>query len=241
MSSDGWNDAEQFGTVSRGVKWTPYSAENLATTNLKSRRSMRFSNMVQTPFTHQTTACQSEHPCHLLWTNKTLPRALWRSGRGTTESAPEKTKDGLCRLWHKTMSSANDAPRHLPSSPRMSGYLPPLSLLPNRCRVVRMPTARGALEQEGEDGDSHDDQEVVFDNLQSQDEAPAGDEEGEEGLEGPLSFVLDDCPFGPGVTTVLKSMTKGERCDAWLDPKYGPGEELSARTQKTRLISCKPE
>jgi len=71
---------------------------------------------------------------------------------------------------------------------------------------------------------------VVFDNLQSQNEDDhdqANDEEG--GLEAPLSFVLDDCPFGSGVMTVLKSMSKGEQCEAWLDPKHGPGEKGALR------------
>ncbi|CAM9398577.1 unnamed protein product, partial [Hapterophycus canaliculatus] len=94
-----------------------------------------------------------------------------------------------------------------------------------RCRVLRMPIAQGGLEGEEGDGNADGGEYVVFDNLQSQDEAPAS-EEGLEGLEGPLSFVLDDCPFGPGVTKVLKSMTRGERCDAWLDPKYGPVDHL---------------
>ncbi|CAB1105301.1 unnamed protein product [Ectocarpus sp. CCAP 1310/34] len=70
---------------------------------------------------------------------------------------------------------------------------------------------------------------VVFDNLQSQEEAPGSngdDDGGSDGLKGPLSFVLDDCPFGPGVMAVVKSMSKGEKCDAWLNPKHGPVDDL---------------
>lgn len=90
-----------------------------------------------------------------------------------------------------------------------------------RCRVIRMPIAQEPLKQNGDDEEVGDET-VLFDNLQSQDEDPASDDG--EGLKGPLSFVLDGCPFGPGVMTVLKSMSKGEECEAWLDPKHGPGE-----------------
>lgn len=73
---------------------------------------------------------------------------------------------------------------------------------------------------------------VVFDNLQSQDD-PVDDDEG---LKGPLDFVLDDCPFGSGVMSVVKSMCKGEKCEAWLDPKLGPGKTtpLTKRILYTR-------
>lgn len=64
-------------------------------------------------------------------------------------------------------------------------------------------------------------EELVFDNLQSQDDA--GDST--EGLKGPSEFVLDDGELGAGVIEVLKSMMKGEQCEAWLAPKYtGSGE-----------------
>lgn len=62
---------------------------------------------------------------------------------------------------------------------------------------------------------------VVFDNLQSQDDPVDKDE----ALEGPLDFVTDECPFGPGVMTVIMSMRKGEQCEALLDPSHTPGEE----------------
>lgn len=90
-----------------------------------------------------------------------------------------------------------------------------------------MPVAQELHEQNGEDEECGDET-VLFDNLQSQDEDPASDDG--EGLKGPLSFVLDDCPFGPGVMTVLKSMSRGEECEAWLDPKHGPGETMYALT-----------
>lgn len=85
-----------------------------------------------------------------------------------------------------------------------------------------MPITQEPLKQSGDDDEELGDETVLFDNLQTQDEDPAS-EDGE-GLNGPLSFVLDDCPFGPGVMTVLKSMSRGEQCEAWLDPKHGPGE-----------------
>eukprot|EP00752_Nemacystus_decipiens_P012006 g10645.t1 len=91
-----------------------------------------------------------------------------------------------------------------------------------RCRVIRMPIAQEPLKGSGDDEELGDET-VLFDNLQSQDEDPAS-EDGE-GLKGPLSFVLDDCPFGPGVMTVLKSMSTGEQCEAWLDPKHGPVDD----------------
>ena len=89
--------------------------------------------------------------------------------------------------------------------------------------IAQEPLKHGGDEEEEEEGLG--DETVLFDNLQSQDEDPA-DEDGD-GLKGPLSFVLDDCPFGPGVMNVLKSMTRGEQCEAWLDPKHGPGETTS--------------
>lgn len=64
------------------------------------------------------------------------------------------------------------------------------------------------------------DEEIVFNNLQSQDDPKDKNEE----LERPLSFVLDDCPFGPGFIAIAKSMCKGEMCRAWLGPMQGPGE-----------------
>lgn len=94
---------------------------------------------------------------------------------------------------------------------------------PIRCRVVRMPVGEEPLGRNGDDDEELQNEWVLFDNLQSQDEDPESDD-GDEGLKGPLSFVLDSCPFGPGVMTVLKSMSKGEECEAWLDPKHGPGE-----------------
>ncbi|CAM9390250.1 unnamed protein product [Ectocarpus sp. 4 AP-2014] len=97
-----------------------------------------------------------------------------------------------------------------------------------RCRVVRMPIAQDPAEQQQQQGDENGET-VVFDNLQSQEEAPGsnGDDDGvSDGLKGPLSFVLDDCPFGPGVMAVVKSMSKSEQCDAWLDPKHGPVDHL---------------
>lgn len=94
-----------------------------------------------------------------------------------------------------------------------------------------MPIEAKALEQQQGDGEELDEHAgvVIFDNLQSQDDASTSDEG--EGLEGPLSFVLDDCPFGPGVVAVLKSMSKGEQCEAWMDPKHGPGETAHIHTR----------
>ena len=43
-------------------------------------------------------------------------------------------------------------------------------------------------------------------------------------LEEPLTFVLDDCPFGPGIAEVVKSMRSGELCHAMLSHEYAPGE-----------------
>ena len=88
-----------------------------------------------------------------------------------------------------------------------------------------MPITQEPLEQQGH-GEESRGEVVVFDNLQSQDEDDQANDEGD-GLEAPLSFVLDDCPFGPGVMTVLKSMSRGEQCEAWLDPKHGPGEKIT--------------
>lgn len=63
-------------------------------------------------------------------------------------------------------------------------------------------------------------EEVIFDNLQSQDDP----EDGVGCLKGPVEFTLDDCELGRGVMQVIKSMSKGEVCEAWLDPDYAPGE-----------------
>lgn len=88
-----------------------------------------------------------------------------------------------------------------------------------------MPIAQEPRDQQ-EDGEKPGGETVVFDNLQSQEEDDHGQANDEgDGLEAPLTFVLDDCPFGPGVMTVLKSMSRGEQCEAWLDPKHGPGEK----------------
>lgn len=101
-----------------------------------------------------------------------------------------------------------------------------------------MPIEKETLEQQQqEDGEELGDGGIVlFNNLQDQDDDPASDEG--EGLQGPLSFVLDDCPFGPGLVTVLKSMSRGEQCEAWMDPKHGPGEtaHINARAW---LDECK--
>lgn len=97
-----------------------------------------------------------------------------------------------------------------------------------RCRVIRMPIAQERAEQQQQQQGDDNGETVVFDNLQSQEEAPGSNDDvegGSEGLEGPLSFVLDDCPFGPGVMAVVKSMSKGEQCEAWMDPKHGPGKK----------------
>lgn len=72
------------------------------------------------------------------------------------------------------------------------------------------------------------DETVVFDNLQSQDDV-AGDGGSSDALKGPLSFTVDDCPLGHGVTEIVRSMTMGEQCEAWLDPQYGPGEMGSGK------------
>ncbi len=101
-----------------------------------------------------------------------------------------------------------------------------------------MPISQEPRAQQG-DGDKPGGETVVFDNLQSQDDNDndQANDEGE-GLKAPLSFVLDDCPFGPGVMTVLKSMSRGEQCEAWLDPKHGPGEKgmLRRSLQPCRLL-----
>lgn len=90
-----------------------------------------------------------------------------------------------------------------------------------RCRVTRT-RATDDTSQPGEQGDKEpeDDELVLMDNLQSQDDP----EDHHQDLQKPLTFVLDDCPFGPGFLTVVKSMREGEVCEAWLDPMHGPGE-----------------
>lgn len=103
-----------------------------------------------------------------------------------------------------------------------------------------MPIAQEPAEQQQQGDDNGET--VVFDNLQSQEEAPGSngdDDGGSDGLKGPLSFVLDDCPFGPGVMAVVKSMSKGEQCDAWLDPKHGPGEKRTPSA--TPLLATRPQ
>lgn len=75
-------------------------------------------------------------------------------------------------------------------------------------------------------------EQVVFDNLQTQDDnigadnsvlcGGAGGDDDDDGLKGPSEFVLDDCVLGSGFVELIKSMTKCEQCEAWLAPKYGP-------------------
>lgn len=100
-----------------------------------------------------------------------------------------------------------------------------------------MPVARAPPERDGDDEELGEVETVLFDNLQSQDDDPTSGEG--EGLSGPLSFVLDDCPFGPGVMKVLNSMSTGEACEAWLDPKHGPGETTSSQTTRSRTDASK--
>lgn len=72
------------------------------------------------------------------------------------------------------------------------------------------------------DEEPEDDEIVLMDNLQSQDDPV----DPREDLQGPLTFVVDECPFGPGFLAVLKSMHEGEVCEAWLNPTHGPGETM---------------
>lgn len=65
---------------------------------------------------------------------------------------------------------------------------------------------------------------MILDNMQSQNDNAEGNNDGRE-LQGPTEFVLDDCPFGPGVMNLVKSMSRGEMCKAWLGRQYVPGEE----------------
>lgn len=89
---------------------------------------------------------------------------------------------------------------------------------------IEKKTPEQQQQQQGDDGEGGEDGGIVlFNNLQNQDDDPTSEEDGG-GLEGPLSFILDECPFGPGVMAVLKSMSRGEQCEAWMDPKHGPGE-----------------
>lgn len=83
-------------------------------------------------------------------------------------------------------------------------------------------TRTRATDDSSQKGDEkpEDDDIVLMDNLQSQDDPVDQSED----LERPLTFVLDECPFGPGFLAVLKSMTEGEMCNAWLSPVHGPGE-----------------
>ena len=79
-----------------------------------------------------------------------------------------------------------------------------------------------------DDGEPEDDEVLLMDNLQSQDD-PVDDRQD---LQKPLTFVLDECPFGPGFLTVVKSMREGEVCEAWLNPTHGPGETTIMHSKK---------
>lgn len=94
------------------------------------------------------------------------------------------------------------------------------------------PCPRGRAQKDNESGDSEGHVVGGDDHLKGATEQEHNDEEekdeehpsNEQGLRAPLEFVLDDCPFGSGVMAIVKSMSRGEQCEAWLDPMHGPGE-----------------
>lgn len=94
---------------------------------------------------------------------------------------------------------------------------------------------------------ARDQDEIIFDNLQSQDDVEDGAEGGSKVLKGPVEFVLDDCELGFGVVLLLKSMSQDELCEASLAPEYAAGEAsvvskscttaLRSRCSRPRILS----